>query len=66
MDYLKVKENSDTPNISYISRGEKLDLRLSKVLDYKQYIKDTLEFAKWAFSTKAHRETEKLKKHLQK
>ena len=34
MDYLKVKENSDTPNISYISRGEKLDLYKDKNIHF--------------------------------
>ena len=34
MDYLKVKENSDTPNISYISRGEKLDLHKDKNIHF--------------------------------
>jgi len=42
--------------------GEKVIFRLSKVFGYEHYIKTTLDFAKWAFSTKTHRETEKLRK----
>ena len=57
MDYLKVKENSDTPNISYISRGEKLDLHKDKNIHFlfvgklntekhedEIYIKDLLQY----------------------
>jgi len=56
-----MKINSDKCEVIQ-KNGEKIVLRLSKVLGYKQYIKVTLDFAKWAFSTKAHRESERLKK----
>ncbi|OUM62848.1 hypothetical protein PIROE2DRAFT_61633 [Piromyces sp. E2] len=58
---VSLKINSDQCEIIQ-QDGEKVIYRLSKVFGYELYIKNALDFAKWAFSTKACREKEKCKK----
>jgi len=53
----------DSDQCEIIQRdGEKIIFRISKSYGFEYYIRSSIEFAKWAFSTRTYRETEKLRK----